>query len=121
MNGGDMISRVDEPHSDRAERIFADLVTKWDYLRFSPQQALEEIHAAAAINLSVDLSPDGAMALAAMVDGEHTPRIIDGHPSAGLSGVTCGTLPQGGLHNTHRSRPRQPATSDYKYVPPAKV
>ncbi|HEV8530254.1 MAG TPA: hypothetical protein VGT00_02420 [Methylomirabilota bacterium] len=69
-----MLSRIDESEFDRAERIFADLVTKWDYLGLLPQQALEEVRAAAAVNFSVNLSPDSAEALAAMVDGVHTPR-----------------------------------------------
>jgi len=71
-----VLSRIDESGFDRAERIFADLVTKWDYLGTLPQQALEEVRAAAAVNFSVDLSPDSAEALAAMVDRVHTPRSL---------------------------------------------
>lgn len=69
-----MVSPIDKSELDRAGRIFADLVTKWDYLGLSPQQALEEVRVAAVVNFSVDLSLDSAEALAAMVDGVHTPR-----------------------------------------------
>jgi hypothetical protein len=79
-----MVSRINESEFDRAGRLFADLVTKWDYLGLSAPQALEEIRAAAAVNFSVELSPDSTEALAAMVDGEHTPRTINGRSYEGI-------------------------------------